>query len=377
MKEDTRTEHPYWIWESIMETPEYLRAYLKPAFQKKVAALADRILAFDPHQIVICGTGSSYFVALAEAVALDQILGMPVHTHVTTEMSAYPPSALGPHTLCLFNSHSGETIGDPEAVALAKEKGALTVGVTDIPDSTLAQSVDAPFIGEGGSKHELPATRTYAEAYFRVLLLGLEMAKILGKEDLAEEYGEALQKIPDQLETLLTRFEEKAQNYVEELASCSSFFVVGSGANVATAYEGALGLSQSKEVPATAFPTENFLHGPIQTLTEDVCVVVIAALGPLQNRLFQTGKAVKIIGSKVLLLQPEDLPTQPFADFTILCPSDIPDLLTPLVYISPLWQVGYFISLSRGANPDPLSMDKEAFQEAMAYLMKGDEKFGG
>lgn len=377
MKNEVRNGHPYWIWESIMETPDYLDAYLEPAFRGEVDRLAEKIVEYDPRKIVIAGTGSSNFVSLAEASVLGQILGLQINTYVTSELLGYSIDTLDNSTLCLFNSHSGESVGDVESTLKAKEMGALTLGITDISNSSLAKAVDVALVGPGGPKHELPATRSYSSALFRVILLGLAIAKKQGKNELFTKYQKAIQKIPGQIRKVLANFENQANACLCEFTDCSAFFVVGSGPNIASAHEGALGLSQSAEVPATAFPTENFLHGPIQILSKEMGVVVIAAPGPRQVRLLQTAKAAKMIGSKVLILQPENLEPHDFADFTILFPADIPELLTPLVYISPLWQLGYFFSLNRGHNADKLSMEKEEFQEALAYLMKGDAKFGG
>jgi glucosamine 6-phosphate synthetase-like amidotransferase/phosphosugar isomerase protein len=152
--------------------------------------------------------------------------------------------------------------------------------------------------------------------------------------------------------------------------------VIASGPNLATAHEGALGLSQSRGVPAQGFAVENWLHGPIQTLLPEHCVIAIAAPSPQKSRILQAAKAAKIIGATVIVMQPRGMSTEIEADFTIPLPDDIPEILTPLLYVAPLWQLGYFFSLKVGHDPDRLSMEQPAFQEAMTVLMKGDQKFG-
>jgi glucosamine--fructose-6-phosphate aminotransferase (isomerizing) len=376
MTDQRRTSHPYWLWESIMETPEVLKKYLDEDFQREVDRIAEVIHQKNPRRVFVSGTGSSNFVALAEVFAFEQIAGYPATAYVTTELSAQPPLDLDSDSLWVFNSHSGGTIGDADAIEVAKERGAFTLGITDIPDSTLAQLVDEALIGPGGPKHELPATRTYAAALFRTILLAAALAKWSGNEVKAGETLASLEKIPAIMREVIDRFEVQAPAVVEQLMDCTAFIVVGSGPNVATIHEGALGLSQSRGVPAQGFPTENWLHGPIQTLTKEMCVITIAAEGPLQTRVLHAAEAAKIIGASVVVLGPKDAIQSVSADVIFEMPDGVPEVMSPLLYIPPLWQIGYHFSLKVGHDADRLSMEIPEFQEAMAYLMRGDRKFG-
>ncbi|MGD2161468.1 MAG: SIS domain-containing protein [Anaerolineales bacterium] len=359
-----------------METPEVLSKYLEFDFQRTLDNIAEKVVEHNPSHFFVTGTGSSYFVSLAEVHAFEQLAGIPATVHVTSELSAYPPPSLGSDSAWLFNSHSGGTIGDMGAVKVAKKRGALTLAITDIVKSTLARGVDHAIIGPGGPKHELPATRTYAAALYRAILLARKIGVLKGYIRSDGEFKDHLEKIPEVYRECTQDFEAHADKMVQSLMECSAYTVIASGPNVATAHEGALGLSQSRGVPAQGFAVENWLHGPIQTLLPEHCVIAIAAPGPNKQRVLQAAKAAKIIGSRVVLLKPDDEKTEVEADFVIQMRADMPELLTPLYYVAPLWQLGYYFSLEVGHDPDRLSMDQKAFQDAMVLLMKGDQKFG-
>jgi glucosamine--fructose-6-phosphate aminotransferase (isomerizing) len=376
MTDQERHSHPYWLWESIMETPDVLASYLKADFRGEVDELAETLVRIDPVHVFVSGTGSSSFAARAEVHAFEQIAGLSATAHVTSELRAHPPTTLKRGAAWVFNSHSGGSIGDPEAVALAKSLGVYTVAVTDIPGSKLATSADSALIGPGGPKHELPATRTYAAALFRVYMLTAALAARHGDRQKADPYMAALEGIPSRLRELIDGVEERAPEVAERLADAGYFIVIASGPNVATAEEGALGLSQAKSAPGQGFPVENYLHGPIQALTADGWVLALAPSGPQQSRVLQAAKAAKIIGAKVLLLAPPATGEDLGADLRIDIRDDTPEVFTPLLYVAPLWQVGYRLSLLAGHNPDRLSMESQPFQDAMGYLMKGDRKFG-
>jgi len=372
---ERRTEHPYWLWESIMRTPEMLEACLEQPIQRQVDRVADRIASLAPRRVFCVGTGSSSYASIADACAFEQLAGVPASWHVTSELGAYPPIDLGPGSVVIASSHSGGTVGDLPVIELARQRGAYSVGITDIPDSPLAQNVDDAIIGPGGPKAELPATRTYNAAIFRVLQLAVALAKRLGHDDVAARHESRLAQVPGLLRTFLDDFAAKAPQYVQALSDRSLYFLVSAGPNMCTAYEGALGLLQARGVGAQPYHVEEMLHGPIQALTSKMCVVAIAAPGPLQQRILKAARASRVIGATVLTIAPAGTHPIEEDDLAIAMPADIPELLTPLLYIAPLWQIGYHFSLSTGHDPDNLSMRKDEFKDAFALLMAGDPKF--
>jgi hypothetical protein len=56
-------------------------------------------------------------------------------------------------------------------------------------------------------------------------------------------------------------------------------------------------------------------------------------------------------------------------------PAQIPELLTPVLYIVPFWLIGYQFALATGRDPDNLSRNKDAFKRAFQLLMPGDSRF--
>ena len=371
-----RDHHPFWIWESIMSTPRMLAECLTDPISSKVKNVAEKCIHKNVDKIFLLGTGSSFFATVAEKFAFETYAGIQTTSYLTTEFREYPPANFGDHSAVFFHSHSGGTKGDPETIQKVCDLGGYAVGITDIKESALAKCVDDAIIGPGGSKIELPATRTYSTSIFRMIQLAIELGKETRFQEVALKGEEQLKKVPDILENIVQKYAVEAPRIVKSLKNCRSFFVVGSGPNFATADEGALGFSQSSGVTSQAFQLENFLHGPIQTLRSDMGVILIAAPGPFQDRFLKTARACKIIGAKVALLLPEGLNPKPDCDVLIEFPAGIPELLTPLIYITPLWQIAYYFSLlGKGCHTDRLSMDKNEFKKAFSVIMEGDKKF--
>jgi glucosamine 6-phosphate synthetase-like amidotransferase/phosphosugar isomerase protein len=205
-------------------------------------------------------------------------------------------------------------------------------------------------------------------------LLAIAIAKKCGNSTEAEKLENKLIDIPDLLREFIPEYEKDVPRYVEILKDCSAFFVVGYGPNIATVDEGALALAQCAGVPGISYEMENFIHGPIQALTKDMGVVGVAPGGPLQDRMLRMMMAAKRIGAKTMVLAPEGSEDMPYADVKVLIPNMLPDLLSPIVYIVPLWQTAYqFALLGKGGHPDRLMMDKPEFEKAFEYLMQKDK----
>ncbi|MCD6576685.1 MAG: SIS domain-containing protein [Anaerolineaceae bacterium] len=372
-----RDQHPYYIWDSIMVVPEILKSCLSDEVFSQVKNVFEKMKQKEIDNIILLGTESSFFVSLSLRYIFKKYTGIPTQSFLTTEFSQYPPLTLNNHSAVFFHSHSGTTLGDLEAIDVVRKFGGYSVGVTNIPESVLAKNTDDVIIGPGGAKAALPATRAYTAALFRMAMLAVELGKFRAVDSDVQELEKYLNKMPDILDVVSKSFAEKSPGIIDVIKDSSAFILIGSGPNNATAEEATLSFYQSTGLSAKAYKLENYLHGPIQALQPQMCVILIAAPGPFQKRMIDTAKACKVIGAKVVLLVPEGFKADFKVDVLMEFPSDIPELLTPMVYITPLWQIAYYFSLlgTTDVHTDRLSMDKPEFKKAMSILMTGDKKF--
>lgn len=372
--EKHRKQHPYWVWESIRKIPEMLSLCLENDVVSQILNVVKKCKEKEVNKILLLGRGSSYFSTMAEKFCIEYLTGIPTFCAVTNVYESYPFIGIDSKTAAFFHSHSGKSEGDVDVVKMVKQSKGYSIGITDISNSSLAVAVDDVIIGPGGSKVELPATRTYSTAMYRMMQFAIYLGKELGQSEKAQDLDNYLTQIPKVLEDNFLDYEKQAQSTVKEIQNCSSFILTAFGPNTSTTEEGAMALSQTTGVPAQSYEMENYIHGPMQALTKNQCVISLAPLGLLQNRMIRMTKAAKMIGAKTVLLAPDGIIDPTEVDVLIKMPKDLPDLLSPLVYMLPLWQIGYsYALLGRGGHPDRLSMDKPEFIEAFAFLMKTDK----
>lgn len=369
-----RTQHPYHVWESIHKIPELLTACQAGDTNQDIEKIVQQFKFRSITKFILLGRGSSYFAALAVKPLMEKLLQIPISCHVTNEFDSYPYEVCDSHTAVFFLSHSGKSEGDLKVVDYVKSKKAYTIAVTDIPESDLAKAVDQLLIGPGGKKIEHPATRTYSTAIYRMTLITLALIQNPASAPDLEQINKGIFALPKQVDKFIKTFEENVLYITELLRDCKNLIIVGFGPNVANAEEAAMAFNQSTGIPSQGYEMENYIHGPIQALTPHAAMICLAPEGALQERMLGLMTAASIIGAKTILLAPEDIETTK-VDYFVKMPADIPDLISPVIYMVPLWLIGYHLGLvtGGGAHPDRLSMDKPEFQEGLKYIMKSDK----
>ena len=315
--------------------------------------------------VVCVGTGSSYLAAMSEAYAVKELLGIPAEVYNSTDLRLYCPEYLGEHSLVLINSHSGKSPGDIATVEVAKKKGAYTVAVTDIAHTGLTESVDFVRVGPGGPKVEMPSTRAYAFAMYRIFIFLSIWAKLIGREPVTGDCLAELQALPDFCDAVIDRYDVLGKEIAEKIQGAESFLVMAHGTNISTAQEGAMGLSQASNKPSQGFLLEEYLHGHIQGLPKNVAMVIIGVPGPSQSRMVGFGKVAHALGMDVLTLVPDDNTHLVAYGDAISYPSTtIREIFTPAFTCIPFWFIGYYLTLVKKGDPDLLMANDERFINA-------------
>ncbi len=373
-KSEVRKCHPYWIWESLQAIPDLLSICLESEVQDKVQEICEQIVARKIEKVFLTGRGSSYFLTLALRYVFNRYTALATQCMVSSVFMEYPPNDLDNKSAVFIISASGKSEGDVAVMDFANKRGAYTIAVTDVADSPLAGAVDAVLIGPGGAKRELPATRSYATALFRMTWLGIELGKKLGKNNEVDACSQSMQLLPQYARELMDAYERQAGTVAERLQNCRAFYVLAYGPNYTNAEEFAMALNQSTGIPSMGYEMENFIHGPMQALTADEGVFLLAPEGEPQDRMLRLTQAINTIGATTILLGPKEAQERAQADLFVEMSADFSEEITPVLYMIPLWQTAYHLGqLKNYIHPDRLSMVKPEFVEGLSKLMSKDK----
>ncbi|MGW2657782.1 SIS domain-containing protein [Streptomyces sp. NPDC001478] len=324
----------------MAEQPAMLRRVLARG-APAIRAVAAEIAARGPRFVLLTARGSSDNAALYAKYLLEINLGLPCGLASMSTTTAYGARPDLRDVLVVTVSQSG---GSPDLVAstrAAREAGAVTLAVTNSPDSPLAAVSEYHIDVLAGPEKALPATKTYTASL---------LALYLFTEGLSGGDGAAAGVLPDLAEAVLARREE-----VRALASRYRFaermVLTSRGYGYPTAKEAALKLMETSYIPALSYSGADLLHGPLAMVDNISPVIAVVpegrggeALRPVLDRLRGRGADLFVVGARPRVEEAS-------AGF-VLPTAGVAEEVQPVLEILPLQLLAHEVTIARGQDPD-------------------------
>jgi glucosamine--fructose-6-phosphate aminotransferase (isomerizing) len=260
------------------------------------------------------------------------------------------------NTLVLIISQSGETADTLAALREAKRRGARTLAIVNVVGSSIAKEADDVIYTWAGPEIAVATTKAYSTQLAIVDILALYMAQSLQRisQDTFGAALAALQKIPEQIETILRpELVDTIRSYAELFCHAEDVYFIGRHVDNATCLEGSLKLKEIAYIHSEAYAAGELKHGPISLIEQGTLVVAVATSERLFDKTMSNVKETKARGAMVLGVTTEEF-AQRMADTIdcgILIPSTEP-LLQPSLSVVPLQLFSYYVSLFRGCDID-------------------------
>ena len=334
--------------EEIRHQPEALERTLRaelPHAEKFRAALTKS----KPRLIVLVARGTSDNAALFGRYLLEITTGIPVSLSAPSVQTLYRAQVDLTGALVVAISQSGESTDTNEVLKDARERGAMTVGITNEAKSSITRIAERVFLVRAGKEKSVAATKTYTGQIMLLYLLAYALGADLRISDLQRIPGFAAQALTleEEIATLSTRY-----RYMDHAA------VVGRGLNYSNAFEFSLKLMETCYVVAERFSSADFMHGPIALVEASFPIFAFAPSGV-------TWPGMKDIIAKLQLLRAEtvvitdELNKSVIASRVIRVPAKLPDILTPIPYIVPAQMLAACLAAEKGLDPDrPRTLNK-------------------
>ena len=174
--------------------------------------------------VVACGT--AFHSGLVAKYAIEHWTRLPVEIEIASEFR-YRDPVLGPDTLTLAVSQSGETIDTLEAARHASRQGSHVIAVTNTVGSSLAREADGVLYTHAGPEIGVAATKTFATQMVSQYLVALYLAQVRGAmfpEEIAEVLSQ-LAELPEKVRRTVgldARTRELAERYRDRRDAGSS-----------------------------------------------------------------------------------------------------------------------------------------------------------
>jgi glutamine---fructose-6-phosphate transaminase (isomerizing) len=253
-------------------------------------------------EVVLLGMGTSRHAAMVGEYLIEDWAGVPARAMDASEFRYRRPT-FGPKTLAVVLTQSGETADTLVALQRAKERGALTVAVTNVFASSAARDSDGAIYLHSGPEIGVASTKTLTSHMVSLSLLALRLATVNGRVSLERrrDLVAALRALPDQVRELVEREEEIAR-IAQRYSKYANFMFFGRGLSYPVALEGALKLKEISYVHAEGTTGGELKHGPIALLHENFPVVAICTASSTQEKMVSNVHEIVARSAPVLAL---------------------------------------------------------------------------
>jgi glutamine---fructose-6-phosphate transaminase (isomerizing) len=327
----------------VREQPEAFLRLLEHQAELGTAAraLAERA----PTAVRLVGHGTSdsaatygtyAFGLLPGLTALRDSISLTVYYGATFDLSSSAVIAL---------SQSGRTPDVVEYVARTRERGALTVAITNDPDSALAAAAEIMIPLSAGPERSVAASKTYTNELAALALLAAGVA------DRLSEVTDGIRRVADLLAGAMDGLERAVAAPAMAFAYVGRMYVIGRGLEFATAREVALKLTETCRVAAEPLTATDLAHGPVAALDSLFPVWTIASHDESLPAVVEGADRVRQAGATLVASGPaaDEIAG---AAYRLAVPAPPLPILSPLLSVVPGQLFANALAAAKGLDPD-------------------------
>ncbi|TAN32205.1 glutamine--fructose-6-phosphate transaminase (isomerizing) [bacterium] len=256
-------------------------------------------------EVLLLGMGTSLHAAMIGEFVIEDWAGIPARAEDASEFRYRRPT-FGKDTLGVVVTQSGETADTLIGLHQAKDRGALTVAVTNVVASSAARDADGAIYLHSGPEIGVASTKTFLAHVVSLYLLGLRLATVHGRVSLERrhELVEALRALPDQVRGVLER-EQEIEAIAHRYCRYRNFIYTGRGLGYPVALEGALKLKEISYVHAEGTTGGELKHGPIALLDDKFPVIAVCTASSTKDKMVSNVHEIVARDAPVLALVTE------------------------------------------------------------------------
>ena len=308
------------------------------------------------NKVVVIACGTAAHAGMVAKYAIEHWTRLPVDVELASEFR-YRDPIVGPDTLVIAISQSGETMDTLMALRYAKEQGANTLAICNTVGSTIPRESDAVLYTRAGPEVAVASTKAFLTQIVAAYLVGLYLAQARGAmyEDEVRSVLADLDDMPSKIDLVLDTV-EPVRALARQLVNARSVLFLGRHVGFPVALEGALKLKELAYMHAEGFPAGELKHGPIALIEDGIPVVVIVpsprGRAVLHDKIVSNIQEVRARGARIIAIAEEgDESITPYADDIIRIP-EVPTLLQPLVATVPLQVFACEMATAKGHDVD-------------------------
>uniref|UniRef100_A0A8C3UTX6 glutamine--fructose-6-phosphate transaminase (isomerizing) n=1 Tax=Catharus ustulatus TaxID=91951 RepID=A0A8C3UTX6_CATUS len=291
-------------------------------------------------RLILIACGTSYHAGVAVSAGLWSLgwsqLALSIHPCVC--------SLCFPVLPCV----PGETADTLMCLRYCKERGALTVGITNTVGSSISRETDCGVHINAGPEIGVASTKAYTSQFVSLVMFALMMCDDrISMQERRKEIMRGLKGLPDLIKEVLS-MDDEIQKLATELYHQKSVLIMGRGYHYATCLEGALKIKEITYMHSEGILAGELKHGPLALVDKLMPVIMIImrdhTYAKCQNALQQV---IARQGRPVVICDKEDIETIKNNKRTIKVPHSV-DCLQGILSVIPLQLLAFHLAVLRG-----------------------------
>jgi glucosamine--fructose-6-phosphate aminotransferase (isomerizing) len=308
---------------------------------KKIAkAIGKRDIRF----VYLAARGTSDNAGIYAKYLWGTFNGLPVALAAPSMFSVYKKPPTLRDALVVGISQSGQSPDIAGVVDHGRKQGALTLAITNDPDSPLGTAAELVIDTVAGPEKAVAATKTYTAQLTAIAMLSAALSGNAEQRDWIKE-------LPEMVGDTLTLDEsiKDAANRYRYMTKC---VVLGRGFNYATAYEWSLKLKELAYVLAEPYSSADFQHGPVALASQGFPIFAIVPGGEISFELTKLlTDLVQNQKVELLAISNEGM-VLALAHTPLQLPNRLPEWLSPIPAIVPAQLLCYHLTRAKGFDTE-------------------------
>ena len=361
------------LWDPILAEKGGYRHFMLKEIYEQPRAVADTLrgrvvpeggsvvlpeVSLDPEivaglqRVILVACGTSYHAAIVGRFLLERLAGIAAEVDVASEFR-YRDAVLGPETLVIALSQSGETADTLGAVRAARLKGAPIIAITNVVGSALSREATGTLYTHAGPEIGVASSKTFTSTAIACYLVALWLGQRRGAlpPEEGRKHIEGLLELPRLMEQTLEQ-EPAVAILAREVAKHQNFLFLGRGIHYPLALEGALKLKELSYLHAEGYPAGEMKHGPIALIDDQMPVVALVPRDGSYERMMGNVEEVRARDGRLILIGHQgDRELARRTDHVITVPAAA-DTISPILMAIPLQLLAYHVAVRLGRDVD-------------------------
>jgi glutamine---fructose-6-phosphate transaminase (isomerizing) len=332
-----RTGNPGHVRDQVFSKASLLRE-VAPKFDRMVREVLDHKTSLEVKRVFAFGCGDSHNAAITSRMAFHKWADVPMEALTAMEFARYTAPYLHARRpkvpLAIGISVSGEVARTVEGVALAKDAGAYTLGITCAGDSKMARLADMS-LDVSVPQMDIPRVRTYLATQVALFQIALRLGEVRGVIGYKEgrTIRDQFQRAADIAAATHEAMSEPVRELAQHLKDSPAYIFVGGGPNYGSAMFAAAKVLEAEGSLAQPQDLEEWVHLQRFLKRTGLPTFLIAPPGLSYSRAVEVAQVIKRVKAFLIAIVREgDREIAGIADVVLPVKGDLPEEMTPLVY---------------------------------------------